>query len=482
MAKPAQTGLHGHARRAWRWLLFLALMLLPCFWQERIQAGDLSSHLYNSWLALQIRSGAIHGLWIVPQWTNVAFDWLLTWLLAALGVGPAQRIAVSLAVLTFAAGALAFLFASSGRRPWFLAPAVAVLAYGFVFHIGFFNFYLSLGICFWFLAAFWNGSTVRRAATAPLLALAWLAHPLPVLWVVGAAVYLVIARRLAEKRRPLLLALAVAALLAIRLFLFGRYHAVWSPFQVFGVTGADQALVYGLKYMVVMIGLLLLWLAWLRRLLKESDGRVALRMRMQLLALTAAGIVIIPSRIDMPLHYGHGLVYVADRMSLVAGVLLCAVLSEARVRRAEVVAMAALCAVFFAFLYADGLWSNKMEDQVRTLVEQKVPPHARVVFFSPPATNFRLARLAHVMDRVCVDRCFSYGNYEPATREFRVRAAAGNGIVVTTYDEAYQLETGNFVVRPSDLPLYQVEICGQPGQHVCLRELNAGERNGGAHR
>src|SRR6185437_7642634 len=133
-----------HSWREWRFLLFLGLVLVPCFWQERIQAGDLSSHLYNSWLALQINSGTVHGLFIARQSSNIAFDWLLTWLLAAFGAGAAQRIAVSLCILVFSGGTFAFISAASDRRPWFLTPCIAVLAYGFVLHIGFFNFYLSL--------------------------------------------------------------------------------------------------------------------------------------------------------------------------------------------------------------------------------------------------------------------------------------------------------------------------------------------------
>ena len=465
-----------------RFFLFLALMLAPCFWQSRIQAGDLSSHLYNSWLALQIRSGAVHGLSIVPQWTNVAFDWLLTWLLATFGAGAAQRVAVSVAVLVFAGGAFAFVSAVSNRRPWFLTPCIAMLAYGFVFHIGFFNFYLSLGICLWFLAAFWNGTTPQRVLAAPLLALAWLAHPLPVIWSAGAVAYLVIARHMPESRRPLLLCLGVAALVAIRLFVLSRYHTRWSPIQIFGVTGADQVLVYGFKYLGVMVGLLLLWLVWLRRLIKQSRSLFRLPTAAQLLLLTAAGIVILPSRIDAPLHYGHGFVYVADRMSLAAGVLLCAVLADVRVRRAEIAALTALAAVFFAFLYADNSWSNKVEDQVHAIVRQQIPSRARVVFFSPPNKQARLDRLAHIMDRECVGHCFSYGNYEPATREFRIRAAENNGIVVTTYNDAYQLETGEFAVRPQDVPLYQIQSCKPGGQEYCVRELRAGEINGNIRR
>jgi len=52
-------------------LAISALLLAPCYWQPRIQAGDLSSHIYNSWLAQLIESGRAQGLVVAPQTTNV---------------------------------------------------------------------------------------------------------------------------------------------------------------------------------------------------------------------------------------------------------------------------------------------------------------------------------------------------------------------------------------------------------------------------
>lgn len=91
-----------------RWLPFVpasAILLLPCFWHSRIQAGDLASHVYNAWLAIQLEKGAVQGLYIASQWTNVLFDLLLAGLGGMVGFGAAQRIAVSLSVLVFFWGA-----------------------------------------------------------------------------------------------------------------------------------------------------------------------------------------------------------------------------------------------------------------------------------------------------------------------------------------------------------------------------------------
>ena len=71
-------------------------LLIPCFWQRRLQAGDLSSHLYNAWLAQLIERGQAPGLRLAFQSTNVLFDILLKGLLGVVGAATAQRIAVAL--------------------------------------------------------------------------------------------------------------------------------------------------------------------------------------------------------------------------------------------------------------------------------------------------------------------------------------------------------------------------------------------------
>src|SRR5438067_300867 len=106
----------------WKRLAVSVLLLLPCFWQPRLQAGDLSSHIYNAWLAQLIESGRAEGLMIVRQTTNVLFDLMLSGLFRVFGTEWSQRIAVSIAVLTFVWGAFGFVCAVAGRRAWHLLP------------------------------------------------------------------------------------------------------------------------------------------------------------------------------------------------------------------------------------------------------------------------------------------------------------------------------------------------------------------------
>src|SRR3954470_23958623 len=193
---------------AWRgrlkYLLISLLLLLPCYWQPRLQAGDLSSHVYNAWLAQLIESGRADGLTIVRQTTNVLFDLILSGLFNICGAGWSQRIAVSIAVLTFVWGAFEFVGVVAGRRCWHLLPCIAMLAYGWVFHMGFFNFYLSMGLCFWALRLAWNASGPRLAAAALLLVVAYIAHALPVVWTAGLLAYITLARKLSPVRRAYL--------------------------------------------------------------------------------------------------------------------------------------------------------------------------------------------------------------------------------------------------------------------------------------
>ncbi len=443
------------------------LMVAPCFWQARIQAGDLSSHVYNAWLAAEARQGRAPGLTLVAQGTNILGDVTLSWLMDLVGMAAAQRILMAGAVLVFAWGAFALARVLSGRAPWPLLPCLMVLAYGWVFHAGLVNFYLSMGLCLWALAALWGPRPAARLA-APLLALAILAHAVPVGWAAAVAAYAWLARRI---RRPAVLAgAALAAIVALRVAITASFPTRSSFGQVLFVTGADQALVYGEKYLAIAVCLALLWAALFRELVRQKGLRPVIRgLPFQLAALTAAGLVLVPVAVHLP-QYGQTLWFLTDRMSLAVAVLLCAVLAEAELPRVLRVAPAALAGLYFCFLYVDGAAWNRVEDRMEALVSG-LPARQRVVN-TVGLRQGRLDPLAHMLDRACVGRCYSYGNYEPSTRQFRLRAAGENPFVLADYEDCYRLATGKFTVRPRDLPLYAIRRCGQG---LCIGALAAGE-------
>ncbi len=456
-----------------RMVLLSILFLIPCFWQSRIQAGDLSSHVYNVWLASLISHGQVHGLQIVPQSTNVLFDLELEWLARHVGFDAAQCIAVSAAVLIFAWGALAFVFAAAGTNWWFAVPCVAMLSYGFVYEIGFFNFYLSMGICLWYLAIFWNGSWRRRIAITPLLLLAWLAHPFPVVWALGTAAYIAIAQRIRPRQRLLLLGLGLLALAATNFILIRHYECRWSWKQIFFITGTNQVVIYGTKYVFILAGLLFIWFVLLRKWIKQRGlAEIILSVLGQLWLLNAAGVVLIPSAVNFP-NYGLPFTYVSDRLSLAAALVGCALLEAVPLRMHEKIALTALAAVFFSFLYVDTRELNRLENGIDAAVEQ-LPAGQRVIG-SFPGWSLRVIPLQHALDRACIGRCFSYANYEPSSRQFRIRAQSANPVVFDKYYDVKAVEEGRYVVKPRDLPLYEVFLCGRERHEVCLSSLEAGK-------
>jgi hypothetical protein len=173
----------------------------------------------------------------------------------------AQRIAVSIAVLTFVWGAFTFVSAVCGRRPWHLLPCIAILAYGWVFHMGFFNFYLSLGLCFWVLSLLWDSTPRRVAAAVPLAALAYVAHVLPLIWASGLVGYLWLACRMSQRTRAWVAAVSLAVMIAIHGWMDRTLFGAWTPAQIHMGAAADQGWFFDGKYYVVLAGLVLVWSA-----------------------------------------------------------------------------------------------------------------------------------------------------------------------------------------------------------------------------
>ena len=456
------------------YVLTSLLLLVPCYWHSRLQLGDLSSHIYNAWLAQLIESGHAPGLAIVPQTTNVLFDLMLSGLFKTLGAEAAQRISVSLALVTFVWGAFAFVSVVSGRRAWGLMPAIAMLAYGWVFHMGLFDFYLSLGLCFWALALAWEWNPRRVAAAVPVLIVAYVAHGLPVAWTVALLAYVWLARPMPPRHRAILMAASLAAMVAGRAVVTGMMPYIWRPQQVVMITGTDQLWVFDVKYAAPFLALLLVSVLLFVRLLGASGARDVLSgLPFQVGVLTAVGVLIVPTRLQIP-GYNHALVFIAERMSLAVGICLCALLAAAPMRPYHRYALGLVALLFFGFLYRDEGALNAFEDRMTSLVSQ-LPPGQRVVSAIDDST-LRIGVLTHMIDRACLGRCYSYANYEPSTAQFRVRAVAENPIVVLTYTDSSSLQAGTYVVKPRDLPLYQV-VLDQAG-HMGIRILTAGAQSG----
>lgn len=456
--------------------LFSAVLLIPCFWQSRIQSADLGSHIYNAWLAAQIHSGALPGLWISPRSNNILFDVLLEWLFVRVGPDWAQRIAVSACVLTFGWGALQFIFRVAGRNWWFAAPCVAMLAYGYIFRIGFFNFYLSMGLCLWFLAIIWERPWKFKLWAAPLLMIAWVAHPFPVIWTVGIAAFVTFTKFRSERGRVFFWTIGFFLIIFLRYIVTHRYRYEWSLQQAFFVTGATQLSMFTRADAFPLAGLLFVWLRQLWRLITRRGMReVVFSLPFQLWSLNAAAVFLIPNQLMFP-QFGRQFGYITTRLSLEAALLICALLAAVHLTNADKTILVVTAALFFGISYHSELQLNHLENSMDREI-QSLPAMQRVIA-QGPAQSLRWLCFQHDLDRACIRRCFSYANYEPSSGQFRIHALPDNRIVLSDNRDVDAVRTGQYIVGAPDLPMYLIYLCGSGYDGVCSRRLRAGEISG----
>jgi hypothetical protein len=466
-------------QHVWRFLLISAAVLAPIFWHRNIAAGDLGSHLYNAWLAQLIRHGYAPGLWLAARWNNALFDLLLGALGHFVSLHVAEKIAVSLAVLIFFWGMFAFVCAATKRAPWLLCPAIAMFSYGYSFAMGFLNFYISLGLAFFAIAIFWRGRGWERSIAVALAPLAMLAHPLGFAWLVAASTYVTIAEAIPRRYQILLLAAAGLVLYAARYY-FWHHDIVQvrdDPFYFFN--GSDQLLLFGPRYVIPEFALLVfIFCALAANFFRRRWGQIRwadFALPVQLYVIVCLAVILLPDGIRFP-YQPSALALLTERLTSVSAALLCCLLGALQPRKWHFFASAAVAAVFFTFLYQDTAAINRMEAQVEQLV-RTVPRNSRVLAtLKPPFPDSRVL-VQHIADRACIGHCFSYGNYEPASAQFRVRTTPHNLYAMFSFDDAINMEDGSYEVQPQDLPAYQVYQCSPDGKRLCIRPLAAGEMN-----
>jgi hypothetical protein len=459
-----------------------AALLVPCFWHHEIEADDLGSHLYNAWLVQLIHRGELPGLWVAHPWTNVLFDYMLSGFGAAFGLHAGEKISVALAVLVFFWGAFAMVAAATRRSPWLIAPCIALAAYGWTFEMGLFNYYLSVGLAFWGLAIFWRGRGRDRLALLAIAPLSLLADPLGVIWLAGACAYIWLAESTERWLQALWFALAAAGLFIVPRILGAVCYQVdpaTKPFYFFN--GADQVSLFGPRYRIVEYGLIAfaliaiaidLVVRWREQRWRVTGAWSEYAIPAEFYALAILSVWLLPDAVQVK-ALGAAAALLTERFTTISAVLACCLLGAMRPRKWHLAATAAIMALFFGLLWQHTGRINRMEAQIVQLVS-KLPPGQRVMGSIYDQDSKRVL-IQHILDRACIGRCFSYGNYEPSSLAFRVRARPGNRYVLTDNDEAISTEKGEYLVQPRDLPVYQIYECGY--ETLCIAALNAGEKN-----
>jgi hypothetical protein len=452
------------------------LLVIPCIWQPHIETVDLPSHVYNAWLASLIAHGQITGLRLVHPLTNVLADWILSAGFSAFGPAWAARILCVAAVEAFFWGTFRFVSVVNGKSAWMMAPCLAMLAYGHTFYFGFMNFYLASACAVWMLALLWRFSFGRLWLAAGIGVLGILAHPLPIAWAACAIGYEHLGRRIPIRRRPMLLAAGAAALIAIHFVLAKLFVCHWS-FDQFarpgaaGFTCVGQFVPFGMKYLLVCAGLLVLWfLLFVERMDRAPllDDPIA-----HLWLLNVLAVLVLPSAIAFP-GYAADMQLIEERVSFFVVVLFFAVVGTSRHGKTYARMFSALAAIYFIFLYLDARALNGADRELTSLVHQL--PRGQRVVASVTDKGARLNGLDHVLDWACIGWCFDYGNYEPSSLQFRVQATGPNEVVTPVNRTSLLIKLHTHVVTREEAPLYSVCPSEAPGRRFSLRKLEAGDR------
>jgi hypothetical protein len=461
-------------------LALSAALLVPCFWHKALVAGDLGSHVYNAWLVQLVKSGQAPGLWISGQWTNVLFDWMLEGFARFLPIHFAGRVAAYITVLTFFWGAFSFVSMARGRPAWVITPLLAMVAFGWTFQIGFFNYYLSLGLAFVGISLFWSQRGWRRIVPIILSPIIVIAHPFGFAWFVGAVATIVIAE--VWPRRPYFSSAAALGILGVTSW-YLRHHYRVEPASHSAVfwNGLDQ-MVLARLYMVPVAGVAGLALFAIISTGRDLMGRgteaefpAKSLILLQLYILVEACVLFLPDSIYTH-QISEPLRAIVPRATSISAVVLCGLIACATQRRWHFPALLGTSVIFFVLLYGDTGTLSDIEQEAQQLV-QTVPAGERILFTLHQPRNYRFEG-THIVDEACIGHCFSYDNYEPASNAFRIRALQGNPIVMSSSEQLSEAELGEYTVQPEDLPARLVYQCGPSWTDLCIRSLQAGEKNG----
>ena len=458
------------------------VLLIPCFWHSHIEASDLASHTYNAWLASLIRQGQAPGLYFGRrQWTNLAVDVALDELGGIVGLAAAEKIVVSACVLIVFWGAFAFIRAYTGRAPWVLAPAIAMIAYGWTFYMGFFNYYLSVGLAFLAISLIWRGGRTKAFVGVALSVVAVFAHPMGLIWIIVATVYLKLADRLRGASRWALPVLTLLLLVALHFYVLRLRTEYWDTSYFYALNGGNQLALFGKGYWAVGIAVfafgVIAFVVGVMRQWSNTSERWRFRSALELWILLLLCAALIPETLWVPM-YSAPIGMIIARLTTITAVMGICVLASVPPRRWHLASLAVCAIAFFALMYRDTNVLNSMERSAEKMV-RTLPKGRRVIatIWSPPDSSIFFTN--HLVDRACIEWCFAYSNYEPSTGQFRIRARPGSAIAIADTDASGKMETGDYVVQASDLPVTQIYQCdGQDLTKLCMRDLQAGELNG----
>ena len=414
------------------------------------------------------------GLHLQRQLTNILIDRLLSGLMPLVGAVWTQRIVASLCVLVFFWSAFALASVAAARPAWPVSPLLAMVAYGAIFHWGFFNFYLSAGFSLFGLVVVVAGNKKDFLWIPLLLVLAALAHPMGAACFLALGAYLAALRKYSEERCIAITAIVAVIAVGVRAYVMHRFEVLPREISEYWLMGADQLIVFGRGYLYVAIAIVVVCAAALVLAMRRELMPLLLSQWFHVYVVVALVVCFAPGGLNSPETFGM-MGFLPDRGSLYSAVLLAVLVAHGKPGKWFAVASAAVAIAFFVGVYRDTNLLEQREQKVSELVSGL--SGERVISMVPPVAGWRIHE-DHSVDRACVGRCWSYNNYEPSTGQFRIRADDGNRYVLVDDDALDGIKDGEYVVRERDVPLGEVYQCGPGVNDLCATRLRVGQQNG----
>jgi hypothetical protein len=235
---------------------------------------------------------------------------------------------------------------------------------------------------------------------------------------------------------------------------------------------------FGSHYRLTTLAIAGVWMAALLHLARDRGWIGLIRsIPFQVYFLCVLGCFLLPYTILFP-WYKAAFGGIAERVAWLSAVFVCALVAEAKYGARYGLVLGAVAILFFSFLYFDTRAINRLEQKVNTLVST-LPQNQRVIgeLRYPPSSGFDESML---LDRACIGKCFSFGNYEAATEQFRVRARPGNSIVAWAKESSTQSRASGqaqqFFSSQPEATLYFIYPCRNQVTDVCMECLTQGSR------
>jgi hypothetical protein len=278
---------------------------------------------------------------------------------------------------------------------------------------------------------------------------------------------------------------AIVLLLAFRWYLHRRVDlaADWnSGLPLWQSNGADQLMVYGDRYetlasLALAFGAVCLLIEVVRNL-RNADWWRGLALPAELYFLAFFAVATFPENFRVSM-YAAWIGLLVSRLTAICAILGLIVLGRAQLREWTIAGFIVIGTAYFLFLGIDTRALSDLEANAEAAVAT-LPAETRIIPTLRADPDWRVEFVSHVADRACIRRCFVYSNYEPSSKQFRVRVSPGATFIVTdSAEDADDMQGGAYEIDRKDLPVKQLYQCDLADwTKLCLHDLKEAENTG----